>query len=215
MSAGPEIRVNRLAAPVRSLGFGARAVLWVQGCSLACPGCISPHTWDPGAGEEIEVGELAELIVALEREVGRLNGLTISGGEPFDQADGLLLLVETLRSRDWLGGERDLLTYSGYSEKKLRRLSAELFDLSDVVITEPYRRDLAPEGLRGSSNQRLHRNTPLAERRYPAEALTRAPLEGAWVDGRILLSGVPSTGEMVRFEQALRQAGLAGKESHG
>jgi anaerobic ribonucleoside-triphosphate reductase activating protein len=202
------LRLNRVAAPVRSLGFGKRAVLWVQGCALACPGCISPHTWDSNSGETIGAEELASLLLELEGQVGPLDGLTISGGEPFDQAESLIVLVETLRGLGWLGGQRDLLTYSGYSSRKLRRAWPALFDLSDAVISEPFRQDLPRVGLRGSSNQVLHANTELARRRYPPDAADPAPLEGAWLDGRILLAGVPRYGEMERFAHLLRQSGM-------
>ena len=53
------IRVNRVARPVTVLGPGRRLGLWVQGCSIRCPGCASEDTWDPAAGRDLEVAALA------------------------------------------------------------------------------------------------------------------------------------------------------------
>ncbi len=72
---------------------GVRAVIWFQGCTIGCPGCFNPETHSPGGGRETEVEELVGKIVGLG---GSIDGVSISGGEPFQQPEGLLALVKPL-----------------------------------------------------------------------------------------------------------------------
>ena len=68
------------AAGVHGLGPGRRVVLWVRGCSIGCPGCMTPELWAKVQPRPIE--PLAEMLSgALQGH----EGLTISGGEPFEQ----------------------------------------------------------------------------------------------------------------------------------
>ena len=80
-----EIFLSRLHFPVTALGPGRRIGLWVQGCSIRCAGCISLDTWAPGKGSTT-VAAVAEVIM---RWIDEADGLTISGGEPLDQADAI------------------------------------------------------------------------------------------------------------------------------
>ncbi|MDR1119236.1 MAG: radical SAM protein [Bifidobacteriaceae bacterium] len=92
------IEVNRVLAPVTALGPGRRLGLWVQGCSLRCPGCASRDTWLRGGGTTVAVTELAADL-ADRVEAGSLTGLTVTGGEPLDQAPALKRLIIEWRGR--------------------------------------------------------------------------------------------------------------------
>lgn len=87
---------------VRVLGPGVRYALWVQGCPRRCPGCVAENAWDPDGGERIPVDALAVEIVLSGAE-----GLTVSGGEPFLQAEALAELLEKVKKT--LPDERDCL----------------------------------------------------------------------------------------------------------
>src|SRR5687768_3431912 len=76
-------------------GPGERAVLWVAGCLRRCPGCMKPDLFDFAAGETVSI----EVIERWIENVPRLNGLTISGGEPFEQAQPLAELARRVRRR--------------------------------------------------------------------------------------------------------------------
>ena len=95
-------------------GPGLRAVVYFQGCILRCPSCWNPesHTF---TGEERSITEVTNLVVAVHREPS-LDGVTFSGGEPMQQADALLRLMESLRDR--LPGV-SFGMYSGYSGPEL------------------------------------------------------------------------------------------------
>lgn len=146
-------------APSWANGPGARAVLYVQGCSIHCPGCHNLHTWDP---RPLHLREPAAVMNWYRSHVS-LRGITLSGGEPFEQAAALAEISRQVRA---LGG--DVIAFSGYSYEALRDEvrpgSRSLLDVVDLLIDGPFlsaRRTAEP--LRGSENQRLiHLSTRIA-----------------------------------------------------
>lgn len=132
-------------------GPGARAVLFVQGCSIRCPGCHNPHTWDT---RPMYLREPSAVVQWYKSHVS-LRGITLSGGEPFEQAAPL---AQVCREVQELGG--DVVAFSGFSYEELcsgvRPGTRELLAAVDLLIDGPFistQRTLAP--LRGSDNQRL------------------------------------------------------------
>ena len=88
--------VSRLHFPVTTLGPGRRAAIWLQGCSIHCPGCVSRDTWAPAASLT-EVAAVADWIE--DQADDGLTGITVSGGEPLDQPEQLAALLTDLRRR--------------------------------------------------------------------------------------------------------------------
>lgn len=164
---GPlSLSVHLLHFPVRTLGPGTRAGLWCQGCGIRCPGCITPETWEFLPENAVPVETLAERIENLfphSAMAGEDRRLTISGGEPFDQAEALLALLNLLNER----GIRDILIYSGYRLENLRARCPDLPDLAAALVDGPFERG-RPTGAtwKGSDNQRLHIFRPEFEARY-------------------------------------------------
>ena len=147
------LRLFALSFPVTALGPGNRLVLWVAGCGRSCPGCISPEMQPADAGRAVPVSRLAERILKIDMP---LSGVTVSGGEPFDQAEPLAVLLETLREArpDW-----NVLLYTGYllGELEPRKDTAGLLRLVDILVDGPYRCDLPQtHPLAGSGNQQVH-----------------------------------------------------------
>src|SRR5262245_47974437 len=137
-------------------GPGRRSSVLFQFCPLACKGCWVPHLHSPDGGRLAPVGALAEKMLdpAFDRD-----GISILGGEPFAQAEGLLALVKELRHR----GCRHILCYSGYTLEalleKTKRQSAigEVLADIDMLIDGAYVEALT-EGAgawTGSRNQRV------------------------------------------------------------
>ena len=163
------LRLFALAWPVTALGPGDRAVLWVAGCPRDCPGCISPEMQPNDAGEDVPAATLA---ARLERIATPLDGVTISGGEPFDQAEALSGLLDRLRASrpDWT-----VLVYTGYLIEELRADPgrAGLLGFIDMLADGPYRQEIPrSHPLTGSGNQRVHYLTPRgAALREAVEAL--------------------------------------------
>ena len=92
-------------------GPGERFVLWVQGCTLGCAGCFSPHTHDRRGGKSIAVCDLANVILATRG----IEGITISGGEPLLQVSPLAVLADIIR-RNGL----TVMCYTGFTLQELR-----------------------------------------------------------------------------------------------
>src|ERR1017187_4927278 len=76
-------------------GPGLRAVVFFQGCSIGCAKCWNPKS-HPFVGAEITVDALAHEVLQAHAEHS-LEGVTFSGGEPMQQADSLLRVVQRLR----------------------------------------------------------------------------------------------------------------------
>ncbi|MFF9013841.1 4Fe-4S single cluster domain-containing protein [Streptomyces sp. NPDC014870] len=210
-SGGPvELMLNKAHYPVTALGPGTRAGIWTQGCTIGCVGCVSQDTWAADPAMLVDVAAVQAWLAGLPDP---LDGITISGGEPFQQPEALAALLEWIR--DW-SRERpaplDVLVYSGYSLDRLRRDHAALLGLCDAVLTGPYVERLNSPGGRwqGSSNQRLTALTELGRARYEEESGTGAspPMQVAVADGRVWFIGVPRRGDMDRLGDRLRSAGI-------
>ena len=208
------VAVNRLHWPVTVLGPGRRVGIWVQGCSIECPGCVSRDTWPPmSLDDRIAVPELiARIDMLVDRGPdGPVDGVTLTGGEPFDQADALDGLLGALRS--WLdqrgAPSADLLVYTGYDEPAARELAPRAFALADAVIAGPY--VAAQPGTRwwGSGNQRLITRDDNTAARYES-ALREAPpqLQVAVDQGQAFIIGVPSRGVLAQMETRLADSGI-------
>ncbi|GAB2881034.1 4Fe-4S single cluster domain-containing protein [Streptomyces mayteni] len=210
------VRISGTHFPVTTLGPGRRLGIWFQGCPLACPGCMSRHTWDPGGGRAAGLGELLDRWRAA-LEAGA-EGLTISGGEPLSQAPALAALLEGARAvaREVVAGGRpvDLLVYTGHTEAELVAAPPlwEALRHADALVTGRY---VAAEPTdlvwRGSANQRLRPLTELGRRRYEphlARAATGPTVQVVGsAAGGVLLYGVPRRGELAELERRSRAAG--------
>ena len=141
---GMQIDLYMTTPATESLGPFKRYALWVQGCNKRCKGCISPDAQPLDKGTGVSVEDLATDILS----VPEIEGITISGGEPFLQQESLAMLVDLLRSKRDLG----VIVYTGmrYSEIK----DTPLAQRCDLIIDGEYIEDLNDDkSLRGSSNQ--------------------------------------------------------------
>jgi len=205
------IQLNKAHYPVTVLGPGRRIGLWLQGCSIGCRGCVSRDTWERDDGRSIAVAELLDWCRTASG--GDLDGITISGGEPFDQPAGLAALLRSLAGwRRELGREFDILCYSGYPLRTLRERHSGILDMLDAVVPEPFVESLPLGGIwRGSSNQPLIALSELGRERYREYATQPAAprrLQVAVERDRIWYIGIPDRGDMGRVEQACREQGL-------
>ncbi len=132
-------------------GPGRRAVIWVQGCPLRCPGCFNPGLWPFVLRNRICTEDLASRVNALLD----IEGITFSGGEPFCQAAALAEVGELVRDQG-----RNVVTFTGFSYRELlqrQRTSWQaLLRVTDLLIAGPYRPDLpCASPLRTSANQEV------------------------------------------------------------
>lgn len=135
-------------------GPGIRFVIFAQGCRHRCVGCHNPETHSFDGGVTIDIGE----IIAMLDENPLLDGLTFSGGEPFEQAKVFAHLAGQARDRGL-----NIITYTGYTYEEIlkdmhsREGWKELLDMTDILIDGPF--DISQKSMmlkfRGSKNQRI------------------------------------------------------------
>ena len=133
-------------------GQGLRFVCFVQGCSHNCSGCHNPESHDPNGGTEMTVEE----IVSEMRSNPLTCGLTLSGGEPFEQARECAELAKAAHSYGL-----NVWGYTGYMLEYLQihgnQDQKALLEEIDVLVDGRYVEELRSLSLewRGSSNQRI------------------------------------------------------------
>ena len=176
------LRLHTVAAPIHTLGPYSRFGIWVQGCCRSCPGCITPDAQPKEGGYEMSVENLADMIL----RYPEVEGLTISGGEPFLQSDALCELIHRVRQNAPLG----VLLYTGFPFEDIK--DDPLTALCDAIIDGPYITEQNDGlSLRGSSNQRLILLTPRYEGLIPFGTAQRQTEWVRPIGGGLALVGVP------------------------
>ena len=196
--------VSRLHFPVTTLGPGRRVGLWLQGCSIRCPGCISVDTWETGVG----LVPLADVVAQLRVLALEADGLSVSGGEPFEQPEALARILTAWR--DFSAGS--VLIFTGREFDEVKPWIEANSNLADALMTGPFRSDLPQRlALRGSDNQELHVLTPRGEefktferQRTEADRRLDVMFDG---DGNAWMAGIPARGDVGRLRRSLAGAG--------
>jgi len=131
-------------------GPGMRSMVWVAGCHRRCPGCSQPEFFGFDVGQDVPVETLWQRIAA----IPDLDGISFSGGEPFEQARPLAALAKLAHAHG-----KTVVAYTGY---RLEALEADrgrfgpLLDEVDLLIDGEFRADQTGHyRWRGSGNQRL------------------------------------------------------------
>ena len=135
-------------------GPGLRFTVFTQGCPHHCEGCHNPQTWDFDGGKTVEIAEIVEKM----RKNPLLSGVTLSGGEPFMQADACAKIAEAAH-----GMGLNVWTYTGHTWEMLTEVAKRppgwvtLLKETDVLVDGPFVKDQKSLELlyRGSQNQRL------------------------------------------------------------
>jgi anaerobic ribonucleoside-triphosphate reductase activating protein len=128
--------------------------VWVQGCAIRCPGCCNPHMFDPAGGVATAP---EDLLARLDRVRDRIEGVTLLGGEPFEQARALAPFAREVRRRGLT-----VVVFSGHLHEDLRADrppgSTALLAEVDLLVDGPYVAALPERERRwaGSANQRFH-----------------------------------------------------------
>ncbi len=145
------IRVANIINESAVDGPGLRLVIFAQGCPHMCKGCHNKSTWPTIGGRSVYYPEIKTLI-----EDSIINGVTFSGGEPFEQSEGFSYIARQIK-KDF--PNIDIVSYSGYtyeeiiSDENKNKLLKEVDYLIDgKFILELKTFDLP---FRGSSNQRI------------------------------------------------------------
>jgi anaerobic ribonucleoside-triphosphate reductase activating protein len=179
-------------AGTKSLGPYNRFAIWVQGCLKRCPGCISKDSQPLDGGYDTDTTDLAETVI----NTSDIEGITISGGEPFLQSEALVDLVSRVKAKRDIG----VIVYTGNDFEEIK--DNDLTKLCDIIIDGVYMEDKNDGlSLRGSSNQ----NVCLISERYADEAKNLYGIQGRKIElhirkGRTTMVGIPDKDSLRMFE---------------
>jgi anaerobic ribonucleoside-triphosphate reductase activating protein len=180
---GDSLRISGTVETSMIYGPGRRFVIWVQGCSLGCSGCWNVELWPAEGGHSVSVIDLLKEI----SKVDGIEGVTILGGEPLEQANSMLSLIRSIREMGLT-----VMLYSGFEEHELDDTQKDCVEFSDIVILGRYVSSLRDTSLRwrGSSNQVIKMVSDVyqgleIEERNEVEVIVDK-------DGSITLLGYPS-----------------------
>lgn len=139
-------------------GDGLRAVLFVSGCTHACPECHNPVTWNKNGGLNFDEAAKKELFDYLKNDY--VSGITFSGGDPlagFNREEVLALMKEVKEKFP----NKTIWVYTGFTKSELEdqgfwdRLKPNI----DVIVEGKYVHELRSTSYHwaGSLNQRVLR----------------------------------------------------------
>jgi anaerobic ribonucleoside-triphosphate reductase activating protein len=195
-----DLKINNFLPLSYANGPGKRAVIWVQGCSLKCPGCYNPDTHNQEGGIAISIENLYDKIILLKDSI---EGLTISGGEPLEQAEALAELIQKIRET----ANFSIIVFTGYewnelegvlkySEKNTNFLPAlnrdavkKIINSIDILIAGRFdAKQKVARHLRGSANKVVS----FLNNRYNMKDLENVPEYEVVItaEGKILISGI-------------------------
>ena len=204
------MRIARLIYPINVLGRGSRIGLWLAGCPHHCEGCSNPELWAPESAEDISTEAILAAIEGIFHS-NDVQGITITGGEPFWQATELSVLIKRLKA---LTG--DILVYSGYTLAELIEMrNADVDSVLSaiaVLIDGRYiqeRNSMLP--LRGSDNQVIHildTDYERLYREYLSSLPERSQVQNFLSLGSVISVGIHKPSFNDDFDRLMRKNGL-------
>jgi anaerobic ribonucleoside-triphosphate reductase activating protein len=165
-------------------GPGNRFVLWTQGCSKGCSECFNPETWSNNIYKEYSPRQIFELIKNF-----KVDGITISGGDPLEQEDELLellMLLSTIRL------SKGVILFTGFTRAEISSniIREECLRYIDVLIDGRYEKNLKVDfSLRGSSNQEFYF---FSNKVSMSELVFDQEIEISYLEGDIMMTGFPN-----------------------
>jgi anaerobic ribonucleoside-triphosphate reductase activating protein len=196
-------RLNKIQYPVYNLGPGRRVGVWVQGCDLGCRGCVNQTLWDARGGRDVAVVDLFNWLLSLG---DGYDGVTVSGGEPFQQYAPLIAFLHLVKTRT----AHDTYCFTGYYLRELEEMFPDrLFArYLDYLVDGRYVAALHEDwNVKGSSNQTLYQFEG-----GEARAVEAVPT-GRWSvrvteDQHVYMAGVPRKGDLDAVCARLAEAGI-------
>ena len=140
--------------PTLHNGPGWRVSMWVQGCSLRCTKrCLNPHMLASNDKHKMSISQIMDALETI-RKRQPFEGITMLGGEPSEQPQGLALLLASCHDRGW-----STMVYSGNTYEALQQQpnAQGWLQHTDILVDGPYLEEEYDDYLawRGSKNQRL------------------------------------------------------------
>lgn len=142
--------VARLLYPVKVLGPGRRIGIWFDGCTHLCKGCSNPELWEFQDRYRVSLENIVNLVESITKKY-EVDGFTITGGDPFEQAEDLEKLIDYLETIS-----SDIIVYTGYDYNFLKEKYPSILERIAVLIDGVYLEEKNENCfMRGSSNQNV------------------------------------------------------------
>lgn len=143
--------IDRIYYPVETLGYGKRLGVWTIGCPHHCKNCSNPELQDINSNKSIKVNDVIKIIQQFKYKI---DGITITGGDPFYQYNDLLDLLIKINSIELF----DVLVYTGYTMEEIIKLNyTEALKYIGVLIDGRYEVEFDNGvGMAGSQNQKVY-----------------------------------------------------------
>ncbi|MDD5089601.1 MAG: 4Fe-4S single cluster domain-containing protein [Candidatus Wallbacteria bacterium] len=199
------VLIDLVHFPVTALGPGVRSGIWFQGCRARCKGCIATHAQPFDQSKRIPVSEVLRL-TGIHAALGA-EGLTVSGGEPFDQPAALREILNGARRQAFT----DILIYSRYRIEDLIRKFPWIREFADAVVDGEFQAGNASlSHWKGSGNQRMclvtrDRDLRRKYREYCAKVPVRRSLQVIRKNDRVYVLGIPDQKDAERIHSELLQ----------
>jgi anaerobic ribonucleoside-triphosphate reductase activating protein len=196
-------RLNKIQYPIYNLGPGRRVGFWVQGCDLGCKGCVNQTLWSNNGGRSMEVVDVFNWLLTLDV---KLNGITLSGGEPFQQYESMIAFLHLVKEKTNL----DVYCFTGYYLRELEVLFPDklFYRYMDFLVDGRYVAERHEDmNVKGSANQTLYQIESGV-----AVALEALPSQRWSVqvsrDNQIYMSGIPRKNDLNDLCSELARVGI-------
>ena len=196
-------QLNRIQYPIYNLGPGKRIGFWVQGCSRKCEGCISKTLWKKSKGRKIKIDYLVHQICKIEKN---FEGVTITGGEPFDQYESLIAFCAFLKQKSSL----NIYCFSGYYlDELVQKHPDKLFmKYIDYLLDGRYLlQQHENKNVRGSSNQQLYKfinSQPKSQKSF----FTTDKWSVFVNNKQVYMSGIPKYEDLISINKDFENKGI-------
>lgn len=200
-------QLNKILYPVYNLGEGKRIGIWVQGCTLGCKGCINQTLWNINGGKSISVVDIFNWIFVMHPD---FDGITISGGEPFQQYEQLISFLHLIKTKTKL----NVHCFSGYYLSELTELFPDkLFTrYIDTLVDGRYIREQHENvNLKGSNNQTVYNFIDEIPRRQDNNSVSTKWSIHVSNDNQIYMTGIPKENGLNSICHELSKIGIQKK----
>lgn len=197
-------KLAKIQFPVYNLGPGKRVGIWVQGCNLYCRNCINKDLWDRKKGKNVKIVDISNLILLISKG---FEGITITGGEPFEQYEQLISFLHLIKKKTTLSVQ----CFTGYYLHELYELFPDRLFLNyiDFIVDGRYIESIHENrNIRGSSNQTVYQI-----RDKVPEIITSNSAATKWsinVDenNMIYMAGIPKKDELEGISKEMLKNGF-------
>ncbi len=197
-------QLNKIQYPIYNLGEGKRIGIWVQGCDLGCKGCVNQTLWNKKGGKSISVIDVFNWLAQIQNE---FDGITISGGEPFQQYEQLISFLHLVKTKMSL----NIHCFSGYYLHELIELFPDKLFLKyiDTLVDGRYIQEQHDNlNIKGSANQTIYKfvnGVPKVESEIISSKKWSVKVD---TNNEIYMTGIPKQNELKNLCNELEVVGI-------